>query len=178
MSRHFKARGKKPEAPPRFHVVLVEPEIPSNTGNIGRTCAASNSELHLVGPLGFEISDKRLKRAGLDYWPLLKYRTYKSFKEWLRERPASPQTWFFSAKGKRPLYEISFQPGDALVFGKETKGLGRGLLDQYREQTVAIPFPGPVRSLNLANAAAVAVFEAMRQGRAAESGVDIWAQSK
>lgn len=161
--------GSGRQAPPAggFQVVLVEPEIPSNTGNIGRTCVASNSELHLVAPLGFEISDKRLKRAGLDYWPLLKCRVYESFRQWEKSRPPAPQTLFFSTKGKRSLYETAIQPGAALVFGRETYGLGEEILAQYREQTVAIPFPGPARSLNLANAAAVAVFEALRQNQPA-----------
>ncbi len=159
--------GRRAPAAGGFQVVLVEPEIPSNTGNIGRTCAASNSGLHLVAPLGFEISDRRLKRAGLDYWPLLKYRIYESFRQWEAVRPPAPQTLFFSTKGKRSLYEIKIQPGAALVFGRETGGLGGEILAQYKKQTVAIPFPGPVRSLNLANAAAVAVFEALRQNQPA-----------
>ena len=148
-----------------FKVVLVQPEIPSNTGNIGRTCVATRSELHLIKPLGFEISDKRLKRAGLDYWPYLKYKEYENWENWKEENPISPRTWFFSTKGQKVLYEISFKPGDTFVFGRETKGLDENLLSTYKEQSLLIPFVGEVRSLNLANAVSVALFEGLRQLR-------------
>ena len=147
-----------------FKVVLIEPEIPSNTGNIGRTCVAGNSELHLVGPLGFQITDKKLKRAGLDYWPFLNYKYYKNFKEWENQEELT-RAWFFSTKGKHSLYECSIQKGDLLVFGKETKGLGSKLLKRFNKQTVFIPFTKNVRSLNLSNAVAIALFEALRQTR-------------
>lgn len=147
-----------------FKVVLVEPEIPSNTGNIGRTCVASNSELQLIKPLGFEITDKNLKRAGLDYWPYLKYQVYSHFKEWERDTDLK-KAWFFSTKGKKSLYDCEIQKGDSLVFGKETKGLGPELLDRFSSQVVRIPFEGQVRSLNLSNAVAIVLFEALRQNR-------------
>ena len=147
-----------------FKLVLIEPEIPSNTGNIGRTCVAANSELQLVGPLGFEITDKKLKRAGLDYWLHLKYKYYKNFKEWESREPLT-RAWFFSTKGQNSLYDCQIQKGDLLVFGKETKGLGHDLLSSYPKQTVLIPFPGKVRSLNLSNAVAITLFEALRQNR-------------
>ena len=148
-----------------FKVVLVQPEIPSNTGNIGRTCVATRSELHLVGPLGFEISDKRLKRAGLDYWPYLKYKEHKNFENWQAENPISSRTWFFSTKAHKILYDVSFKAGDTFVFGRETKGLDEEILSQYKEQALLIPFVGQVRSLNLANAVSVALFEGFRQLR-------------
>ena len=149
-----------------FKVVLVQPEIPSNTGNIGRTCVATQSELHLVGPLGFEISDKRLKRAGLDYWPYLSYKQYDNWPVWEKENSITSRTWFFSTKGKKILYDVSFRKGDTFVFGRETKGLDSSLLSQYQEQSLLIPFVGEVRSLNLANAVSVALFEGIRQLKA------------
>ena len=147
-----------------FKVVLIEPEIPSNTGNIGRTCVATHSELQLVGPLAFQITDKNLKRAGLDYWPHLKYTYYENLQEW-KNKESLKRAWFFSTKGKKSLYDCSIQKGDLLVFGKETKGLGPELLEEFQEQTVRIPFTGKVRSLNLANAVAITLFEAIRQNR-------------
>ena len=145
-----------------FRVALIEPEIPSNTGNIGRTCVAVSSALDLVGPLGFQITDTKLKRAGLDYWPHLKYKYYENFKEWEKSFQLK-RAWFFSIKGKKSLYDCQIQKSDILVFGKETKGLGPDILDRFSKQTVQIPFPGPARSLNLSNAVAIALFEALRQ---------------
>ncbi len=147
-----------------FKVALVEPEIPSNTGNIGRTCVATQSELELIGPLAFEITDKKLKRAGLDYWPHLKYKIYKNLQEWESQSPLE-RAWFFSVRGKIPLYDCKIKKGDILVFGKETKGLGQDLLRRFEKQTVRLPFAGPVRSLNLSNTVAIALFEALRQNR-------------
>ena len=147
-----------------FKVALIEPEIPSNTGNIGRSCVAGHSELHLIGPLGFEITDKKLKRAGLDYWPHLKHKLYNNFTEWEAQQDLN-QAWFFSVKGKKSLYDCKLKKGDCLVFGKETKGLGPKLLNRFKQQTVFIPFPGQVRSLNLANAVSIALFEALRQNK-------------
>ena len=148
---------------PLFYVALIQPEIPSNTGNIGRSCLAFQSELQLVRPLGFDISDKRLKRAGLDYWPRLRPRVYSSWIQWMREREKPPQTWLFSVRGQRRLNEIQIQKGAALVFGSETQGLSACLLSQFPDQTVQIPFPGGARSLNLANAVSIALFEGYRQ---------------
>ena len=128
---------------PFFKLTLIEPEIPSNTGNIGRTCVAANSELQLVGPLGFEVTDTQLKRAGLDYWPLLKYSYYKHLEEW-KNKENITRAWFFSTKGKNALYNCRIRKGDILVFGKETKGLSPDLLNSYSSQTVLIPFPGKV----------------------------------
>ena len=146
-----------------FRVVLVEPEIPSNTGNIGRTCVIANSELHLVGPLGFEITDKRLKRAGLDYWPHLKWAYYENWNTWLKEASSSSPIWFFSTKAENSFYEASFQLGDTFIFGRETKGLDEALLTEFKDRALKIPMIGPVRSLNLANAVAVSLYEGLRQ---------------
>ena len=145
-----------------FNIVLVQPEIPSNTGNIGRTCVGVCSCLHLVGPLGFEINDKQLKRAGLDYWPRLKYKIYTSWKDIQRALP-DRRVFYFSTRGKRSLYKARFQRGDWLVFGSESRGLGVCFLHRVSEKVLKIPVPGSIRSLNLANAVSVAVFEAFRQ---------------
>ena len=145
-----------------FKVVLIQPEIPSNTGNIGRTCVATNSELHLVGPLGFQISDRQLKRAGLDYWSKLNYKVYESWEDWAKTYLPSSKVWFFSTKGQNSLYHSRFQAGDTFIFGRETKGLGEKILHKYRNQTVFIPQKETVRSLNLSNAVAIVLFEALR----------------
>lgn len=145
-----------------FNVVLVEPEIPSNTGNIGRTCVGFLSFLHLVGPLGFEISDKRLKRAGLDYWPCLSYKVYPHWRHF-ESMVKGQRIFYFSTKGTQDMNTIRFQKGDWLVFGSETRGLSASLLKQAKHPVLRIPFPGPVRSLNLANAVSIGVFEAFRQ---------------
>ena len=152
----------KPKSLSLFTVALIEPEIPSNTGNIGRSCVATHTPLDLIGPLGFELTDKYLKRAGLDYWKNLNYSYTLSWREWFAKQDPK-KLWLFSIKGAKSLYDCSFQPGESLVFGKETKGLPQELLDQMPERVVKIPFEGPVRSLNLSNAVAIALFEALRQ---------------
>lgn len=146
-----------------FRVVLIEPEIPANTGNIGRTCVGLQAELHLVGRLGFAISDRQLKRAGLDYWPFLNFIHHSSWREWIKCVEDPSRVFFFSKKATRSIFEVQFQPGDWLVFGKETKGLSDEILESYRSQLVKIPLTGPIRSLNLATAVAVALFEGFRQ---------------
>ncbi len=147
-----------------FHVVLVEPEIPNNTGNIGRTCVATKSSLHLVEPLGFDISNKQLRRAGLDYWPHLTWKMYSSWQNCKKAISSPPdRIFYFSTKGQRSIYDSSFRKGDWFVFGKETKGLGDQMLKENREQTVALPMLGAVRSLNLANAVAITLYEGLRQ---------------
>lgn len=147
----------------KFKIVLVEPEIPNNTGNIGRTCIGADSELHLIGPLGFEIDDKRLRRAGLDYWPHLKWYQYKSFEDWIQQVPDVRRIHFFTTKTNHHIYESSFQEGDWLVFGKETKGLSAEILERFPDQHVTLPMFGPIRSLNLANAVSIGLYEAIRQ---------------
>ncbi|MGE3973667.1 MAG: tRNA (cytidine(34)-2'-O)-methyltransferase [Bdellovibrionales bacterium] len=147
----------------KFHVVLVEPEIPNNTGNIGRTCVAATCDLHLIGKLGFEITDTNLKRAGLDYWQHLSWYHHASWEEWLKQVPDSSRIFLFTAKAKKSLFQAQFQEGDWLVFGKETEGLSADIVAQHNERALTIPQYGPVRSLNLANAVTVAVYEAIRQ---------------
>jgi tRNA (cytidine/uridine-2'-O-)-methyltransferase len=150
-----------------FRVVLVQPEIPQNTGNIGRTCVGLKSSLDLVGPLGFEISHSRLKRAGLDYWPYLQWKLYQDWSEWVQAQLETPEKqeriFYFSAKATQVYYDIRFQRGDRLVFGCETRGLPNSILESNRERTYLIPMPGPVRGYNLATAVAIVLFEAYRQ---------------
>jgi tRNA (cytidine/uridine-2'-O-)-methyltransferase len=145
-------------------IVLVTPEIPTNTGSIGRLCLATNSTLHLVDPLGFDISDSRVKRAGLDYWKHVKLIRHKSFELFLNSLPSDAPTVFFSTKSKTSLFEKKFKKGSYLIFGSETKGLGAELIERFSENTFHIPqYDDRVRSLNLANAASIVVYEAIRQ---------------
>ena len=145
-----------------FNIVLVEPEIPQNTGNIARTCAATGCDLHLIKPLGFEISDKYLKRAGLDYWHLVHIYVYENFEE-LQKKYPDARYRFYTTKARKRHTDADYREGDFLVFGKETKGLDEELLLAHPDECVRIPMIGEARSLNLSNAAAVAVYEAMRQ---------------
>ncbi|MBS3886331.1 MAG: tRNA (uridine(34)/cytosine(34)/5-carboxymethylaminomethyluridine(34)-2'-O)-methyltransferase TrmL [Firmicutes bacterium] len=145
-----------------MHVVLVEPEIPPNTGNISRTCAVTGTALHLVGPLGFSIDDRQLKRAGLDYWQFLKLYIHEDLHQFL-QTVATENFWFLTTHGKRNYAEINYQPSDFLVFGKETAGLPKELLAAYPERTVRIPMGPELRSLNLANSVAIVLYEALRQ---------------
>jgi tRNA (cytidine/uridine-2'-O-)-methyltransferase len=145
-------------------IVLVTPEIPTNTGSIGRLCLATNSTLHLVDPLGFDISDSRVKRAGLDYWKHVKVIRHKSFELFLNSLPSEAPTVFFSTKAKTSLFEKKFKKESYLIFGSETKGLGAELIEKFSENTFHIPqYDDRVRSLNLANAASIAVYETIRQ---------------
>lgn len=146
-----------------FHIVLVEPEIPQNTGNIARTCAATGCTLHLVKPLGFDISEKQVKRAGLDYWHLVKVVVHESFEEVLASAERAAQFFYFTTKAPRAYTEASFKKGDYLVFGKETKGLPEELLVKHKEECVRIPMIEESRSLNLSNSVAIAVYEGLRQ---------------
>lgn len=145
-----------------MHIVLVEPEIPGNTGNIARLCAATNSELHLVKPLGFSIEDKYLKRAGLDYWNLVKVHVHENFAE-VVELHKGHNFYFNTTKADKHYSEIQFAADDFLVFGKETAGLPEHLLEEYKEYCIRIPMVDDARSLNLSNAAAIVVYEALRQ---------------
>jgi len=146
----------------RMHIVLVEPEIPGNTGNIARLCAATNSELHLVKPLGFSIEDKYLKRAGLDYWHLVKVHTHENFSEVL-ELYKDHRFYFNTTKATQSYSDIEYRADDFFVFGKETAGLPEELLADYPKQCVRIPMVEDARSLNLSNAAAIVLYEALRQ---------------
>ncbi len=147
-----------------FHIVLIEPEIPPNTGNIGRLCLATGSRLHLVKPLGFSLEDRHLKRAGLDYWDEVDVRTWDSFAELKRAQSLSTRYFFLTTKSTRAYYDVKFQQGDFLVFGRETKGLPENLLASNVDTCVTIPMHG-TRSLNLATAVAIVLFEAVRQQR-------------
>ena len=146
-----------------LNIVLVEPEIPQNAGNIARTCAVTGSVLHMVRPLGFEVSDKYLKRAGLDYWQYLDIKYYDSIEEVLEKYYNGSNFWFYSTKSKHVYSEVSYKDGDFLVFGKETKGLPEKLLSEHYDECVRIPMKGDLRSLNLANSVCVGVYEALRQ---------------
>jgi len=160
-SRLRAGRGLAP-----FQIVLVEPEIPPNTGNIARLCAATRAHLHLVEPLGFRIDEQAVRRAGLDYWPLVQLATHPSYGaargEITRADP-NARHYLFTGKTTRSYLDVEFRPGDALVFGKESVGLPEALLERHAGELVGIPTLGPVRSLNLANAVAIALYEALRQ---------------
>ena len=146
-----------------FNVVLVEPEIPQNAGNIARTCAVTGSKLHFVRPLGFEVSDKYLKRAGLDYWNLVEICYYDSIEEVMDKFYKGDNFWFFSTKSKKTHSDAKYKDGDFLVFGKETKGLPESLLEKHYDECVRIPMMGETRSLNLSNSVCVGVYEGLRQ---------------
>lgn len=146
-----------------FNIVLVEPEIPQNAGNIARTCAVTGSNLLLVRPLGFDVSDKQLKRAGLDYWHLLNITYYDSIEEVMDKFYNGNNFWFFSTKAKHIHSDVKYKDGDYLVFGKETKGLPESLLKRYYEWCVRLPMMNETRSLNLSNSVCVGVYEALRQ---------------
>jgi tRNA (cytidine/uridine-2'-O-)-methyltransferase len=145
-----------------FNVVLVEPEIPPNTGNIARLCLATRSRLHLVKPLGFSLDDRQLKRAGLDYWDKVDVQIWDSFQEIQRAQGDAARYFFLTTKSRRAYYDVDFRTGDFFVFGRETKGLPERLLANNRDACLTIPMYG-VRSLNLATAVAIVLFEAMRQ---------------
>lgn len=145
-----------------FNIVLVEPEIPQNAGNIARTCAATGTRLHMIRPLGFEVTDKYLKRAGLDYWNLVEICYYDSFAE-LEEKYKDARFFFFTTKARKKHTDGEYRDGDFLVFGKETKGLPEELLLKREKDCVRIPMRDEARSLNLSNSVAVALYEALRQ---------------
>ena len=146
-----------------LNVVLVEPEIPQNTGNIARTCVVTGSTLHIVGPMGFSLDEKHIKRAGLDYWPYLKLFTYGSMEE-LWEKYPDGDFYYFTTKAGRRFDQVSYTQDSFLVLGKETAGLPGTILEKNRDRCVRIPMLEDHRCLNLSNAAAVAVYEALRQG--------------
>lgn len=157
-----------------LNIVLLEPEIPHNTGAIGRTCVATNSFLHLIEPLGFQIEDKQIKRTGLDYWPFLKYKVHKSYQDFLffyandcrnhrKQALVEPNLYFATTKAKYRHDQISYKNGDYIMFGKESAGIPEEILVQRKQNCLRIPMWGEVRSLNLSNAVAVVVYEAYRQ---------------
>ena len=150
--------------PHELNVVLVEPEIPMNTGTIGRLCLATGSTLHLLEPLGFEISDRQLKRAGLDYWKHVNVKTYPDLEMFLQNIPPSAQKVFFSPIGEKDFFQHKFQPGAYLFFGSETRGLPRDLIESNKAQTYCIPqYDERVRSINIANTVSIVIYEAIRQ---------------
>lgn len=146
-----------------LNIVLVEPEIPQNAGNIARTCAVTGSRLHMIRPLGFEVSDKYLKRAGLDYWYFVDISYYDSIEELMDKFYNGSNFYFFSTKAKKIHSDANYKDGDFLVFGKETKGLPEDLLKKHYDECVRLPMMGETRSLNLSNSVCVGVYEALRQ---------------
>ena len=145
-----------------INIVLVEPEIPMNTGNIARTCAATGSRLHLVRPLGFDISDKAVKRAGLDYWSMVDLQVYDSLEELFRQNP-DPQVWLTTTKAARCYTDAAYTDGCWLFFGKETAGLPQWFRQAHAQRCIRIPMRPEARSLNLANSVAILTYEALRQ---------------
>jgi tRNA (cytidine/uridine-2'-O-)-methyltransferase len=145
-----------------FHIVLVEPEIPANTGNIARTCAATGTHLHLVRPLGFDTDDKTLKRAGLDYWFAVNIEYHDSIQE-VQDKFTDHRFFYATTKAEKNYADFEYEDGDFFVFGKETAGLPKALLEENRESCIRMPMSEHVRSLNLSNSAAVIVYEALRQ---------------
>lgn len=147
---------------PLLHVVLHEPEIPNNTGNIGRTCVALDCALHLIHPLGFDLSEKACRRAGLDYWPRLDVREHDSLEKYLTTH-ADARLWVLTTKATRPVWHADFAAGDHLLFGKETRGLPDDFLGRFADRLVTLPMVPTERSLNLATAVCAVAYEAVRQ---------------
>ncbi len=142
-------------------MVLVEPEIPPNTGNVGRLCMATSARLHLVEPLGFNLDDKQLRRAGMDYWDQLDVKVWPSFEALGSEDGKDSVFWFFTTKAQIPFWDVTFSPGDYLVFGRETKGLPETLLKKHESNCLRIPMTQGARSLNLATAVGIGVYGAL-----------------
>ena len=147
-----------------MHIVLVEPEIPPNTGNVARLCAATRTTLHLIEPFGFKLDDKQLKRAGMDYWEQVDWKRWKSWSDFRTQVPTKAHLWFIESGGPKHYAEVTYRPDDYLVFGRETAGLPTQLLEQYRDRWLRVPmFNAQSRSLNLSNCVALVLFEALRQ---------------
>ena len=145
-----------------FNIVLLEPEIPANTGNIGRTCVATGTRLHLIEPLGFRLSEKDLKRAGMDYWPQLDVTTYVNYEDFLKKSPGA-RPYMATTKGPRVYTEAQFEPDCYIMFGKESAGIPEEILLENQERAIRIPMLGDTRSLNLSNSVAIVLYEALRQ---------------
>ena len=145
-----------------LNIVLLEPEIPANTGNIGRTCVAAGARLHLIGPLGFSLSEKALKRAGMDYWKALDVTTYIDYRDFLTKNPGA-KIYMATTKATKIYTEVSYQSGCYIMFGKESAGIPEEILVENKENCVRIPMIGGIRSLNLGNSAAIVLYEALRQ---------------
>lgn len=151
----------------RLNIVLFEPEIPSNTGNIGRTCVATGTRLHLIEPLGFSLSEKALKRAGMDYWSQLDVTRYLDYEEFLEKNPGA-KIYMATTKGQKLYTEVSYEPDCYLMFGKESGGIPEEILKEHPDTAVRIPMIGETRSLNLANSVAIVLYEALRQNEFAD----------
>ena len=145
-----------------LNIVLHEPEIPANTGNIGRTCVAAGARLHLIGPLGFSLSEKALKRAGMDYWKVLDVTVYIDYKDFLEKNPGA-KIYMATTKAEKVYTEVSYEPDCYIMFGKESAGIPEEILVENRENCVRIPMMEKIRSLNLGNSAAIVLYEALRQ---------------
>lgn len=145
-----------------MHIVLLEPEIPQNAGNIARTCAVTNSTLHLIRPLGFSVDDRYLKRAGLDYWKLLDIRYYDDFQDF-RRKNADAKLWMATTKARQVYTDVDFAPEDYIMFGKESAGIPEEILMEHAETSIRIPMLEAARSLNLSNSVAIVIYEALRQ---------------
>ncbi|MCD7956015.1 MAG: tRNA (cytidine(34)-2'-O)-methyltransferase [Lachnospiraceae bacterium] len=150
-----------------MNIVLYEPEIPANTGNIGRTCVATGSRLHLIEPLGFRLTEKALRRAGMDYWPQLDVTRYINYEDFLEKNPEA-KIYFASTKGQRMYTEVSYEPNCYLMFGKESAGIPEEILYAHPDTTIRIPMIGETRSLNLGNSVAIVLYEALRQNQFAQ----------
>ena len=146
----------------KLNIVLYEPEIPANTGNIGRTCVATGSVLHLIEPLGFKINDKMLKRAGLDYWDKLDVRTYVNFEDFLAKNPGA-KIYMATTKSKQTYTDVEYEDGCYIMFGKESAGIPEEILMEHKDNCVRIPMINEIRSLNLSNSVAIVLYEALRQ---------------
>ena len=145
-----------------LNIVLLEPEIPANTGNIGRTCVAAGARLHLIEPLGFSLSEKALKRAGMDYWKDLDVTTYIDYSDFLDKNPGA-KIYMATTKARKVYTEVSYEPDSYIMFGKESAGIPEEILAENKENCVRIPMMGEIRSLNLGNSAAIVLYEALRQ---------------
>ena len=145
-----------------MHIVLHQPEIPANTGNIGRTCVATDTPLHLIEPLGFRLDEKSIKRAGMDYWEHLKLSRYINYQDFLEKNPGA-KIWYATTKAEKCYTDVSFGPDDFIMFGKESAGIPEEILVENRESCIRIPMCGEIRSLNLSNSVAIVLYEALRQ---------------
>lgn len=148
----------------KLNIVLYEPEIPANTGNIGRTCVATGTKLHLIEPLGFSLSEKALKRAGMDYWSQLEVERYVNYEDFLQRNPGA-KIYMATTKGKKIYSEASYEPDCYIMFGKESAGIPEEILVEHPEECVRIPMIGETRSLNLSNSVAIVLYEALRQNQ-------------
>ena len=145
-----------------MHIVLHQPEIPANTGNIGRTCVATGTSLHLIEPLGFSLEEKQLKRAGMDYWEHLDVHRYMNYRTFREQNPGA-KVWMATTKAQKMYTEVEFGPDDYIMFGKESAGIPESILKQYQDTAIRIPMWGEIRSLNLSNSVAIVLYEAFRQ---------------